>query len=315
VSFLRSFFPDAASSFAGKVDALYLFMLLVSGLVALGLFVAIGVFAVRYRAGSKADRSGASIGSWPLEITWSVLPMVIFIGFFVWGAHVFLTWHEPPPGAIHVYVVGKQWMWKIQHPEGRREINEMHVPVGTPVVVTMTSEDVIHDLFVPAFRVKKDVLPGRYSRIWFRATKVGRFHMFCSQYCGTDHASMGGWVYAMAPADYQNWLSGGTAGQTMAQAGETLFSRYNCITCHFKGGRGPLLQGVAGSTVRLQGDGTVTADEDYLRESILRPQAKVVAGFDPVMPTFQGQLKETDVLQLIAYIESLGGDRATQGPP
>lgn len=315
MSFLRSFFPDEASSLASHVDRLYLALLGISGIVALCVFAAIIWFAIRYRAGSRADRSGASLGSWPLEIAWSVVPLLIFLAIFAWGARVYLAWHEAPVGAIRVYVVGKQWMWKIQHPGGRREINELHVPVDVPVELTMTSEDVIHDFFVPAFRVKKDVLPGRYTRLWFKATRVGRYHLLCSQYCGTDHASMRGWVVVMEPSAYEDWLAGGTSGKSMAQLGETLFHRYNCDTCHARGGRGPGLQGVAGSTVRLAGGATVVADESYLRESILRPRARIVEGFDPVMPTFQGQLRESEVLQLIAYIRSLGDDGGKEKTP
>jgi cytochrome c oxidase subunit 2 len=224
---------------------------------------------------------------------------------FGWATKLYFSIVDPPANAAPIYVVGKQWMWKIQHPEGNREIDELHVPLGRPVKLLLTSEDVIHDFFVPAFRVKKDVLPGTYTTLWFEPTKVGRYHFFCSQYCGTNHASMRGWVYVMDPADYQNWLAGGTSGQTMAQAGAKLFDRYNCVTCHKKGGRGPLLQGVYGSKVHLTGGGTVTADDAYLRESILTPQAKLVQGYGPIMPTFQGQLTEMNVLQLIAYIKTL----------
>jgi cytochrome c oxidase subunit 2 len=231
---------------------------------------------------------------------------------FVWGAQVFFHLTRPPAGAMEIYVVGKQWMWKAQHLDGAREINELHVPVGRPVKLIMGSEDVIHSFFIPDFRVKADVIPGRYNTMWFTATKAGRYHLFCTQYCGTKHSAMIGWVTAMEPSDYQAWLSGGgPAGGSMAENGAKLFQDLACATCHLENGqgRGPVLKGVYGKPVQLQGGQTATVDDAYIRESVLNPQAKIVNGFQPIMPTFQGLVTEEQLLQLIAYIKSIGGDQ------
>jgi len=213
-----------------------------------------------------------------------------------------------PANTIDIYVVGKQWMWKIQHPEGKREINELHIPIGQPVQLTMASEDVIHSFYIPAFRTKKDVVPGRYTTLWFEANKLGEYHLFCAEYCGTQHSTMIGKVTVMEPDAYQNWLSGGIGGETMVQAGERQFQQLGCHTCHkeVSGGRGPSLVGVYGKPVQLDNGGTVTADEAYVRESILNPQAKIVHGFKPIMPTFQGQINEETLIQILTYIQSLG---------
>jgi cytochrome c oxidase subunit II len=222
---------------------------------------------------------------------------------------------RPPKGAMEIYVVGKQWMWKAQHMDGAREINELHVPVGRPVKLIMGSEDVIHSFFIPDYRVKADVVPGRYNTLWFTASKPGKFHIFCTQYCGTKHSNMIGWVTAMEPSDYQTWLSGGAAGGTMAEAGQKLFTDLACVTCHLDNGqgRGPVLKGLYGKQVLLPGGQIVTADDAYIRESILNPQAKIVSGFTPIMPTFQGLVTEEQLLQLIAYVKSLSDTTGT-GP-
>jgi cytochrome c oxidase subunit II len=214
---------------------------------------------------------------------------------------------RPPAETLNVYVVGKQWMWKFQHLDGQREINELHVPVGRAVKLIMTSEDVIHDVFVPAFRVKADVLPGRYTNIWFQPTKPGRYHLFCAEYCGTRHSGMIGEVVVMDPTEYQAWLSGGTAQGSLASAGEKLFQDLACNTCHRPDaqGRGPILQGLFGKTQTLEGGGTVVVDEAYVRESILNPGAKITAGFQPIMPAFQGLVTEEQLLELIEYVKSL----------
>ena len=242
-----------------------------------------------------------------LEIAWTVIPFIISMVIFVWGASVFFAMSRPPDETLNVYVVGKQWMWKFQHLDGQREINELHVPVGRAVKLIMTSEDVIHDVFVPAFRVKADVLPGRYTNIWFQPTKPGRYHLFCAEYCGTRHSGMIGEVVVMEPSEYQAWLSGGAAEGSLASAGEKLFADLACNTCHRPDaqGRGPVLQGLFGKTVTLQTGDTVVVDEAYVRESILNPSAKVTAGFQPIMPTFQGLVSEEQLLELIEYVKAL----------
>jgi cytochrome c oxidase subunit 2 len=250
-----------------------------------------------------------------LEIAWSVIPLPITMVIFVWGASVFFAMSRPPQETLNIYVVGKQWMWKFQHLDGQREINELHVPVGRAVKLIMTSEDVIHDVFVPAFRVKADVLPGRYTHIWFQATKPGRYHLFCAEYCGTRHSGMTGEVVVLEPSEYQTWLSGGVPEGSLASTGEKLFQDLACVTCH-RGdtqARGPVLQGLFGKTVLLQNGESVTADEAYLRESILNPGARITAGFQPIMPTFQGQISEEQLLALIEYIKSLSTPQ--QAPP
>jgi cytochrome c oxidase subunit 2 len=305
------FFPREASAWAGKVDALFFFLLAVAIFFTFAIFLTIAFFAIKYHRKSDDEVPPEIHGSLKLEIVWTLIPFALTLVMFAWGAKIYFNEYTPPASAMDIYVVGKQWMWKIQHPEGKSEIDALHVPVGQPIRLTMTSEDVIHDFYIPAFRVKKDVLPGRYTTYWFTPTKVGAYHLFCAQYCGTNHSAMIGTVYVMEPADFEQWLAGNPSGETMAQTGERLFVRLNCVTCHKAGGRGPVLDGVFGSTVQLKGGGTALADEAYLRESILTPQAKVVEGYKPVMPTFQGQVTETQVLQLIAYIKSLEGQKGT----
>jgi cytochrome c oxidase subunit 2 len=301
-------FPEGASTVAGRVDALYLFLVAVSAFFTILIFVTIFYFAVKYRRRSEDERPPAIHGSLKLEILWSVVPFILTMVMFGWGATVYFEVTRPPADAEEIFVVGKQWMWKIQHPQGPREINALHIPVGRPIKLTMTSEDVIHSFFIPAFRVKQDVLPGRYTSLWFEATKTGEYHLFCAEYCGTAHSGMIGRVVVMEPVEYETWLSGGPPPETMELAGEKIFEQMQCHTCHRPGPgmRGPLLDGVADSEVRLTTGETVVADQAYLRESILQSSAKVVEGYQPVMPTFQGQLTEEQVLQLIAYIRSLG---------
>lgn len=308
-------FPPQASTNAPEVDALYLFLVALCGFVALGVIAAIFFFAIRYRR--TPDRQvGANIeGSTPLEIAWTVIPFVILMFIFAWGASLYFKLSRPPENAMEVFVVGRQWMWKIQHMEGRREINTLHVPVGRPVKLTMTSEDVIHAFYVPAFRVKADVVPGRYTTMWFQPTQTGEFHLFCAEYCGTEHSRMGGSVIVMQPAEYEAWLAAGPqetgapAGGSMTpvQLGEKLFNEKACATCHLPagGGVGPKLVGIYGEQVELATGTTVKVDDAYLRESILSPMAKVVKGYPPAMPTFAGQLNEEQVMALIAYVKSL----------
>jgi len=300
-------FPPQASTMAPRVDNLYFFLLAVSGFFSLLIAGLIVFYAVRYRRRTP-HAVGANIhgGLW-LEVTWSVVPLMISMVIFVWGASVFFAMSRPPDETLNIYVVGKQWMWKFQHLDGQREINELHVPVGRAVKLIMTSEDVIHDVFVPAFRVKADVVPGRYTHLWFQATTPGRYRLFCAEYCGTRHSGMTGEVVVMAPTEYQAWLSGGSGEGSLASAGEKLFQDLACNTCHRPDaqGRGPVLQGLFGKSQTLQSGDTVVVDEAYVRESILNPGAKITAGFQPIMPAFQGLVSEEQLLELIEYVKSL----------
>ncbi|MCI0407599.1 MAG: cytochrome c oxidase subunit II [Acidobacteria bacterium] len=307
-------FPDRASTLAAEVDALYFYLVGVTIVFSVGIALALIFFAIRFRRRSEAERPAEIHGSLALELTWSLIPLALVTVMFVWGARVFFHMNRAPDDSMTISVVGKRWMWKLQHPTGQREINELHVPVGRAVKLTLTSEDVIHSFFVPAFRIKRDAVPGRYNFAWFEATRTGVYHLFCAEYCGTEHSRMIGRVVVMEPDHYQTWLAGGPPPESPVQAGEKLFVELNCSTCHRpdSAGRGPVLDGVAGRKVPLQNGETVLADEAYLRESILNPAAKVTAGYQPVMPTYQGQVSEEAVLQLIAYIRSLaapGGDR------
>jgi len=308
-------FPVQASTMAGRVDALYAFLITVSVFFGLLIAVTLVSFAIRYRRRSRDERPQPIEGSVALEVAWSAIPLGIVMVIFLWGADLFFAMARVPPAPMEVYVVGKRWMWKTQHLGGQREINELHVPVGVPVKLTMTSEDVIHSFFVPAFRMKKDVVPGRYATAWFQATRAGTYHLFCAEYCGTKHSGMIGSVTVMEPAAFQAWLAGGATGTSLAAAGEKLFQDLACITCHRSDseGRGPRLEGVFGHPVTLASGERVVADEAYVRESIVNPTAKVVAGFQPVMPTYQGLVNEEGLMQLVAYVKSLGG-AATAGP-
>jgi len=302
------FFPQAASEQAGQVDALYFFLVAVTAFFTALIAILVVVFAVKFHRKHDAEVGEAIHGSLALEMLWTIIPLGITMVMFVWGAQVFFHMTRPPKGAMEIFIVGKQWMWKAEHMDGAREINELHVPIGQPVKLIMGSEDVIHSFFIPDFRVKADVVPGRLNTMWFTATKPGRYHLFCTQYCGTKHSAMIGWVTAMEPSEYQAWLGGGTSGGSMADNGAKLFQNLACSTCHLENGQGraPSLRGAFGKPMQLQSGQTVTVDEAYIRESVLNPQAKVVAGFQPIMPTFQGLVTEEQLLQLIAYIKSLG---------
>jgi cytochrome c oxidase subunit 2 len=305
--------PEQASTIARNVDALYIFLIIVTGMMTLLIFVCLVYFAARfrYRPGVPAEQIE---GSTPLEVTWSTIPFLIFMVIFAWGAVVYFKERTPPADSTEVYVVAKQWMWKLEHAEGQREINELHVPVGRDVKMIMTSQDVIHSFFIPAFRIKQDVLPGRYTVAWFRATKPGTYHLFCAEYCGTQHSGMVGDIVVLEPAQYETWMNGGSTGPLSA-TGEKVFAELGCSTCHRDDsqGRGPNLHGVFGKPVQLENGRTVTADENYLRECILEPGAKRVKGFQPIMPTFQGLVSEEQVNALVAYIKSIAaakGDAA-----
>jgi len=304
----NSLFPTAASTHAGDVDALYFFLIAVSAFFTILIAGLVAYFAVRYRRRHPSEVGAGITGSHSLELLWTIIPLGITMVMFFWGASVYFNMYRAPRGAMEIYVTGKQWMWKAQHPDGRREINELHIPVGRPVKLIMGSEDVIHSFFIPAFRTKMDVVPGKITNVWFEATKAGRYHLFCAEYCGLQHSGMIGSIIAMDPPAFQAWLAGGAAEASPVQQGERLFADLACNTCHTDeaGARGPQLKGAFGKPVQFQDGSTAVRDENYIRESILNPQAKIVAGFAPLMPTFQGVVSEEQILQLIAYIRSLG---------
>jgi cytochrome c oxidase subunit 2 len=300
------FFPPNASSVATEFDLLYLFLTGVSAFFVVLVAALVVVFTVKYRR-RQPDDVGADIhGSLVLELTWTIIPLILSMVMFGWGAELFFKMARPPQDSMELYVVGKQWMWKVQHPEGVREINELHVPIGRPVRITLGSEDVIHDYAIPAFRVKMDAVPGKLTTLWFEATVPGTYHIYCDQYCGTRHSGMIGEVTAMLPDAYAAWLASGGTTATTAQSGEQLFRDFACATCHLPDGtgRGPSLVGVAGSMVKLNDGRTVLADDNYIRESIVNSQAKVVAGYQPIMPVFQGMISEDNLMQLIAYVKA-----------
>jgi cytochrome c oxidase subunit II len=301
-------FPEQASTFAERVDALYYYLLSVSGFFVLLIFALIFYFAVKYRRRSEGEQTPPILGSIPLEVAWIVIPFILVMIMFVWGASLYFTAFSPPANAMEIFVIGKQWMWKVQHPEGRREIDELHVPVGYPVKLTITSQDVIHSFYIPAFRIKMDAVPGRYTSTWFEASKTGTFHLFCAEYCGTAHAGMGGRVVVMKPSEYEQWLRTGAPEESLVAAGGRLFQQLGCSGCHSQNSivRAPLLDGVYGKPVPLQSGQVVLADESYIRDSILLPQKDVVAGYAPVMPPFQGRISEEELMQIIAYIRFLG---------
>ena len=301
-------YPEQASNFAPNVDALMLSIIAVCLFFAVAISIAILYFVFRFRRKSTGEIGVAIHGDMRLEAAWIVVPLVLALAMFAGGAVVYVDFRRAPADTLDIYVIGKQWMWKLQQPNGQKEINELHVPVGQNVRLIMASEDVIHDFSVPAFRVKMDVVPGHYNTLWFRPTKTGKYHFYCSQYCGTNHAIMGGWVTVMEPDEYTAWLSGSSgAADNPVLAGQKLFAERACITCHLSDGKGraPSLNGVYGGQVRLADGSSVTADDAYIRESILVPSAKIVAGYQPLMPAFQGQLTEEQTLDLIAYVKSL----------
>lgn len=308
-------FPEQASTLAGRVDALYIFLVAVSVLFAGLIFLLLLYFALKYRRRSEDEQPPPVYGSFPLEAAWIGIPFILVMVMFLWGASLYFTAASPPHGALEIHIVGKQWMWYVQHPEGHREINELHVPVGRPVKLTMTSQDVIHSFYVPVFRVKMDVVPGKYTTTWFEATKTGVFRLFCTEYCGTAHAGMIGRVVVMTPTEYERWLQLGTGEETPGAAGSRLFQSLGCSGCHAPNAtvRAPLLEGIYGKPVPLASGDFVIADEAYIRDSILLPQRQVVAGYAPVMPPYQGRISEEEILQLMAYIKSLGAESSGRG--
>jgi cytochrome c oxidase subunit II len=299
-------FPDRASTIAGEMDAFYLFLVLITTFFSLLIALLILYFIIKYR--KTPEREAQQIhGSTLLEIVWTVIPLGISMVIFVWGAKIYFHQMRPPINAMEVYGVGKQWMWKFQYPGGQREINSLHLPLDRPVKVTLISQDVIHDFAVPAFRTKIDVLPNRYTYTWFTPSQVGTYHLFCNQYCGTKHSAMIGEVTVMKPEDYAEWLASGKAEGSLAAQGEKMFQEFGCVTCHRpdSGARGPNLQGLYGRPVRLTDNRVVIADDNYIRESILQPNAKIVSGFQAIMPTFQGVITEDQLIQITEYIKHL----------
>jgi len=306
-------FPPEASQLAPEWDALFFFLVLMS-LVGLTLVVLLIVgFSVLYN--QKRHPKAVQIeGSTLLETTWTIIPLGLFLITFVWGALIYFRVFTPPANAMNIYVVGKQWMWKVEHPGGQHEIDALHVPVGVPIQLTIISQDVFHSFSIPAFRVKREAIPGRYTTEWFEATKVGKYHLFCTQYCGTGHSQMKGWVYVMTPENYRKWLQGSTSGLSLAQNGERLFASMSCNACHNTrpNARGPNLVGVYGSKLTLATGETVTADDAYLRQAILDPAQHVTEGYTPIMPTYQGQIGEDGVIALVEYIKNLKTDYRLQ---
>ena len=306
-------FPPEASRIAPQLDALYFFIVLVSliGLTIVVLLVA--SFSILYHK----NRHPVAVqieGSTLLEATWTIIPLGLFLMMFVWGAIIYFRVFTPPPNAMNIYVVGKQWMWKAEHEGGQHEINTLHVPLGQPVQLTMISQDVFHSLSIPAFRIKREVIPGRYTTVWFEATQIGTFHLFCTQYCGTNHSQMIGDVIVLSPEDYKAWLASSTSGMSLAQDGERLFASLSCAACHNTrpDARGPSLAGVYNAKLTLANGQKITADDAYLRESILNPSQHITQGFAPIMPTYQGQISEEGVVALVEYIKHLDSDYRVQ---
>ncbi len=308
-------FPDRASSHAGQVDALMFAELGVIAFFTALICALVITFIVRYRRGTRVDRKPPPRSSHAIEGLWIGIPLVLSIGMFTWSAIVYHRLYDPPGDAYVVDVVGKQWMFYLQHPEGRREINDLHIPLGKPVQLRMISQDVIHSMFLPAFRIKQDLLPMRHTTLWFNPTRVGKFPLLCAEYCGTNHSRMVGWVYVMEPSEYGRWLSEGGSGQSLASEGQAIFQQRGCGGCHGAGAGGsvkaPPLEGVYGSQVPILNPGDkepyfVTADHRYLHDSIILPKKEVVAGYEPLMPSYDGQIQESELLKLIAYLKSIG---------
>lgn len=301
-------FPKAASTTATRTDDLFFLLLGLSVVVLAVVFIPMTVFLFKYRRGKIANRRLPQWNTTKIEIAWTVIPLFITLGLFGWGANVYFFEEVPPRDTMEINIVGKQWMWKIQHQEGNSEINELHLPVDRPVKLTMASEDVIHSFFIPAFRIKQDVVPGRFTTEWFQPTHVGQYRFYCSEYCGANHAEMQGIVYVMSQTAFQNWLAQHPAQDSLAQSGEKLFRELGCSGCHVnsRAVHAPLLEGLYGRLVPLKDGSFVRADDQYIRDSILLPNSQIVAGYQPVMPSYHGRISEETLLRLIAYIKSIG---------
>lgn len=334
------FFPEQASTIANQIDAVYFVLIVLMLLFAVPIAALIIFFTVKYHRSNEVDRTNAPTFNLRLEVAWIVIPLVLAFGMFFWSAVVYTrAYGAPPDDAIEIYIVGKQWMWYAQHPQGRRENNELHVPVNVPVRLIMTSQDVIHSFYMPAFRMKRDVLPGRYTTMWFEATDVGEYHLFCAEYCGTEHSYMRGTVTVMHMEDYQRWLAADpgpfleniapnpssevdedvmvlppAAAGDLAMQGAILFQQQGCVSCHYANGAGvgPALVGLYGRQVQFANGEIITADENYIRESILEPQERVLPGYPPVMPSYAGELDEEQLIQLVAYLKALSVEDASE---
>lgn len=304
--------PPQASSFAAEHDAIFYVLVLLTLVFTSLVMLALVFLVIRYREGTKASRLNPSFGDLRLESAWSIIPLLLGVVMFFFSANLFIKMRTMPKDATEIYMIGKQWMWHAQHPNGVRENNTLHVPIGRPVKLTMISQDVIHAVYIPAFRVQYHVVPGRYSQMWFTPTQEGEYHLFCGMYCGTQHSEMGGRVIAMQPAAYAEWLANNgqkTPPMTMVQAGKAKFEKIGCANCH--GGadsiRAPSLVGLLGKPRQFSNAAEIKADEAYIRESILRPYNRLNKGYGQTMPAYEGQVTEEDVLNMITYIKSLGG--------
>jgi cytochrome c oxidase subunit 2 len=306
-------FPAEASGIAPYVDALYFFLIAMTIFGTTFVAILLLVFSVRYRR-EKNPVATQIEGSTLLEATWTIIPLAIFLVTFVWGALLYFRIYDPPTNAMNIYIVGKQWMWKAEHPGGQHEINALHVPTGKPIQLTMISQDVFHSFSIPDFRIKREVIPGRYSTVWFEATQVGTYHLFCTQYCGTQHSGMIGEVTVMTPGDYKRWLEQSNSGQSLAQNGERLFASMGCNSCHngTAAARGPSLAGVYGSKLTLTDGRQILVDDAYLRNAILNPSEHVTAGFAPIMPTYQGQISEDGLIDLVEFIKNMQSNYRVQ---
>jgi cytochrome c oxidase subunit II len=306
-------FPPQASAIAPYMDAFYFFLVLISlvGLVLVGLMV--GCFSIMFRK-EKNPQATHIEGSTLLEATWTIIPLALFMVCFVWGALLYFRIYNPPTNAMNIYIVGKQWMWKAEHPGGQHEINALHIPVDRDVQLTMISQDVFHSFSIPAFRVKREVIPGRYTTVWFTATQTGTYHIFCTQYCGTLHSQMIGEVVVMTPDEYERWIAGSTSGASLAQNGERLFASLGCGSCHSgtADSHGPSLAQVYGSKLQMANGSFVTVDDAFLRDTILNPTMHQVAGYAPIMPTYQGQISEEGLIDLVEYIKNLNSNYRVQ---
>ncbi|HEY6823848.1 MAG TPA: cytochrome c oxidase subunit II [Steroidobacteraceae bacterium] len=310
--------PPAASELATHVDALLWSVTAITATVAATIMVLLVIFCIRYRRGAAVDRTMRDAAGehrrW-LEVTWITVPFLVFLGFFFWGARLYFSYESPPRSPLQIYVVARQWMWKIEHPTGAREINELHVPRGRPVKLVMTSQDVIHSFYVPAFRVKRDVVPGRFAVLWFTATRSGVYHLLCAEYCGTDHSRMGGRIVVLEPDAYARWLESGSHESSLASRGAAKFQNFGCSGCHVGGAavHAPDLSHLYGRTIPLADGSFVRVDERYLRDSILLPGKEIAAGYADQMPSFAGRATDEDLLELIEYIQSLAPQATVPG--